>query len=172
MPIVVETGTANPLAVSYITVADADAYHAARGNTEWAALTTTQKEQALVRGAQGIDSIYGFRYSGIRVSQDQGLQWPRKGSTTSDGYAIADDVVPTKVQYANAAAGLIESGSSGSLLPEYTAGIRSKSEQVDVISESTTYASNYTGQQTYAELDGLLNEFLIGGKYTLRALRS
>ena len=50
MSLVVEDGTGKADAESYISVADADTYHSNRGNTDWAALTTTEKEQ-LLRGA-------------------------------------------------------------------------------------------------------------------------
>lgn len=172
MPIVVETGTADPLAVSYITVANADAYHSARGNAAWATYNTTQKEQALVRGAQALDYLYGTRFSGIRVSKDQGLQWPRKQAVTADGYEIADDEIPVKLTFANAEAALVEAASPNSIAVTYTAGIKAKTEEVDVISESVTYASNYTGRKTYGVLDGLVSELLAVGRYQVPVERS
>ena len=47
MTLVIEDGTGKSNAESYISVADADTYHSNRGNTDWAALTTAEKERLL-----------------------------------------------------------------------------------------------------------------------------
>ena len=53
------------LADSLCTVAQADAFHAARGNTLWAPLTTPEKEQAL-RRATDYMAVYSSRWKGAR----------------------------------------------------------------------------------------------------------
>lgn len=45
---------------SYASVAAADTFHQDRGNTAWAALTNTAKEQALVRASDYIAANYTF----------------------------------------------------------------------------------------------------------------
>lgn len=74
MSLIVEDGTGLTTAESYVSVADADAYHSAFGNTAWTG-TTGAKEIALRRATQYIDSRYRFR--GVRKDADQALEWPR-----------------------------------------------------------------------------------------------
>lgn len=77
MALIVEDGTGMPNAESYVSVATADAYHAAMGNTEWAEAETTAKEVALRRGTQYIDTRYAFVSEPRNATQ--ALAWPRVG---------------------------------------------------------------------------------------------
>lgn len=91
----VETGTASSTANSYVAVADADTYHADRGNTLWASLSTAQKQYALVRASDFLDSRFGHRIDGgYKVDEDQALEWPRIGFVDGDGFSIDSNVVP------------------------------------------------------------------------------
>lgn len=76
MALTVEDGTGLTTAEAYVSVADADAYHTAYGNTGWTG-TEAAKEVALRRATQYIDSRYRFR--GVRKDADQALEWPRVG---------------------------------------------------------------------------------------------
>lgn len=60
---------------SYCTVADADAYFAARLNSEaWNNSTPESKETALIDACRRIDTL---RFMGYKTSAAQSLQWPR-----------------------------------------------------------------------------------------------
>lgn len=76
MALIVEDGTGLSTAEAYASVATADDYHAAMGNTTWTG-TDAAKEVALRRATQYIDSAYSFR--GIVSYSTQRLQWPRVG---------------------------------------------------------------------------------------------
>lgn len=78
MAFIPEDGTGVTGANSYCNVAYADAYFALAGNTTWAALDNTKKEQALYKGSQYIDIAWGSVFPGSRWSETQGLAWPRK----------------------------------------------------------------------------------------------
>jgi len=98
--IVVETGTgANPAANSFASVADADAYYGARANAQWAALTLSAKEAALIRATDYLQATYSEAWKGEIVRQDQPLAWPRFDAFM-DGYEIASNIVPIRVQQA------------------------------------------------------------------------
>ncbi len=75
MSLTVEDGTGLPSADSYASRADADAYHAARGNAAWAAASTDARDAALRLATQYLDTRY--RWVGNRSTLTQALEWPR-----------------------------------------------------------------------------------------------
>lgn len=77
MALIVEDGTFLATAESYISVVDADTYFTNRGNTVWAALSTTQKEQALRKAADFMGQTYRMKWNGYRTTDTQALDWPR-----------------------------------------------------------------------------------------------
>lgn len=65
---------------SYVTIAEADAYHAIRPSaTTWAALSEPEKEQRLVAASDYLDSQYIF--TGKKTDENQPREFPRNGST-------------------------------------------------------------------------------------------
>jgi hypothetical protein len=98
MAIVVEDGTGLSNAESYGSVADADTYHTARGNTVWTDATTPNKETALVRATDYIDRRFGDRFLGTRETSGQALAWPRVDAWDRDEFILSG--VPTKLKQA------------------------------------------------------------------------
>ena len=76
MSLDVEDGTGRTTAESYVSVADADAYHTKFGNTDWTG-TTAVKEVALRIATRYMDANYTF--CGVKQYLAQALQWPRVG---------------------------------------------------------------------------------------------
>lgn len=139
MALIVEDGTGMEDAQSFISVADADTYHVARGNQSWAGASTEQKEQALIRATSYIDAKYGRRWAGSRTyGRDQALSWPRSDVIDGDGIEIEDDEIPREVRDATAEVALRELLSPGSLTPDVVPSERVVSETVGPI--STKYA--------------------------------
>ena len=158
------TETGGAAAESYSTVAQADAYHAARGNTLWAPLTTTEKEQAL-RRATDYMAVYAGRWKGIRTSLAQALDWPRYG-VVANGYDLASDVVPVPV--ANACAELAFRGAKGDLAPDL--GAQKQSVKVGPI--ETTYAAGTRQTTKFQAVDNMLMPYLSGGANMVRVVRA
>ena len=102
MAIVVEDGTGKTNSQSYLSVADADTHHTARGNTQWTALSTPNKETALVRATDYIDKRFGRKFRGYKVSRAQALEWPRFAATDNDGFILGYDSIPPQLQKATA----------------------------------------------------------------------
>lgn len=136
------------MADHYGTVPEADAYHLARGNTEWAG-TEAEKLAALVRASQYVDGLAGqtssagcvYQWPGVKTGgREQRLAWPRQGATDSDGFPLDKEEVPAEVEDATYEAALRELVSPGSLLPDYDPLQSSiiKREKVDVL--ETEYA--------------------------------
>jgi hypothetical protein len=82
MPLTVEDGTGLADADSYVSVAQADAYHSAMGNAEWTG-EPVDLEAALRRATQYVDARYTFRGTPLRYGQ--ALAFPR----TCDGAAYS-----------------------------------------------------------------------------------
>jgi hypothetical protein len=111
----------------YGTLADANAYHTARGNTAWTG-TDVVKLAALERGTDYIDGRYRWQTCGRWQSMFPGertdgraqeREWPRTGAEDYDGNAIPDDEVPVEVENATYEAALRELVTPGSLSPDF-----------------------------------------------------
>lgn len=165
MTIIVEDGTALAGAETYISVADADTYHAARGNTAWSALSEADKEAALRRAADYMLGVYRGRWKGVRVLGTQALDWPR-ADVVVDGYLMPSNAVPAEV--ARACAELALRAASAALSPDLERGIRR--ERVDVI--ETEYDTTSPQHTRYRAVDQLLAAYLTGGGAFLRVERA
>lgn len=85
MTLIVEDGTGLQDANGYISVAYADAYHAARGNDAWVALLAPTKEAAIISASTYMDSTNHGRWLGVKLTSEQGLDWPREGAYDERG---------------------------------------------------------------------------------------
>lgn len=96
MTITVEDGTGLEDAVSYVAVADADAYHSAAGNSGWSG-SEDVKEKALVRATRFVEQRFQRRFVGTRASYAQALSWPRDDAVSRDGFELVD-MVPKQLK--------------------------------------------------------------------------
>lgn len=156
MPLIVENGTGLADAEAYISVADADAYFAARANTPWAALTTDAKEAALRSATDYLEAVYGGRWKGCRMTEAQALSWPRAGVVV-DGVKLDPDTIPLPLKRANAE--LAVRASAGTLAADQSAQV--KSETVGPI--SVTYADGARQGTRYAIVEAMLGALLRAG---------
>jgi hypothetical protein len=163
MALVVETGAGLSDAESYATVAFADGYALTyMGSTTWGDLDEAVKENWLRRGAAYLDRKYNGRWSGVRVSRGQSLDWPRWDVMDDDGYIVLSDTVPVEVQKANVEAA-VRLFNGGDLEPDTAvgeSGVVSKTERMDVFSESTVYAGSGNTQPRVTVIDNLLYQLL------------
>lgn len=83
---------------TYATLAEADAYAAARSWTDWDALTDAQKEARLTDAATYLDTSYTWK--GAITSTAQVMSWPRTGVVDSERRPIASDAYPEKLKAA------------------------------------------------------------------------
>ncbi len=98
MAFTVETGTGIAGANAYDTVVNIDTHHADRGTTDWTNFTTVEKQQAIVRATDYIDKRFGRRFVGVRVSKEQGLEWPRLSAFDQDGFLLSGtDAIPRQL---------------------------------------------------------------------------
>ena len=129
---------------SYVTVAEADAYHAIRPSaTTWAALSEPEKEQRLVAASDYLDSQYIF--TGKKTDQNQPREFPRNGETDT----------PTEIKKA-----VFELALQDSLTSNASAEV--KREKVDVL--EVEYFQSDNGAIRFGYIDGLLRPFLFKSK--------
>lgn len=172
MALIVEDGTRKKDAESYISVADATAYHAARGNTDWAALASdTIREQCLRKATDYMEQIYTGSWLGYPSSTDQALCWPRYGVERLDyvyayGYYYDDDYMPP--QLGKACAELALRAASGDLAADLEPTIAS----AKVGSISVAYNQNGSLITRYRVVDNLLAPFLIGRGSATKLVRT
>lgn len=164
MALTPEDGTGLVDADSYASVAYADAYHAARGNTAWAALTTSAKEIALRNGTAYIDANYSFL--GQKNTQAQALQWPRYGAYIDNFLWPSDELPPDLLKAAcemalRASAGPVQSDVASEVV---------KRSKVDVIEEEYFQPRN-GGQPIYSAVDSLLRRLVGMGRGQFRLNR-
>lgn len=126
MALVVEDGTGVVGAESYLSVEDARAILAKRGQ----ALPTddAEAEPLLIRAMDYIESLEP-RFKGSRTSTTQALAWPRSGVIVN-GAALGSDVIPSQLKQAQAR--LAFDAQTLDLMPT-SSGRAVKRQKVDVI---------------------------------------
>ena len=150
MALIVEDGSGVAGADSYLSVADADSHHAARGNAGWAG-DVAAKEAALRKAADYLGQTYRLRWLGARVDEGQALDWPRAGLD-----AVGSDVVPDEVR--RAAADLALAALGADLNPPLARGGRVKREKVGPI--ECEFEEGAPGRTRYPAIDGMLAPLL------------
>ena len=149
---------------TYLSVAGADTYWAARNNTTWSGSTTAEKEAALIEATQYIDGNYLF--IGELTSLTQSLAFPRNGVyITTGNFAGADydsDEIPPQIEKATAELAL--EALSARLVPVLERGGLIKKEKVDVI--EVEYLDFAPAQKTFEFVTSILRPLLRNGGQT------
>jgi len=132
MALTVEDGTGLAAADAFVSVATADAYHSARGNSTWVSASSpadTDKEEAIRRASYYLS--YAYDWKGYRLQgRSQSLAWPRSYVTDAEGWSVAADAVPQEIKDACCEIALRELVTPGSMTPDVTTSTKVKSEQV------------------------------------------
>ena len=170
MALIVEDGTGKADAESFISVADADAYFAARGVTAWAALSTAAKEEALRKATDYMQQQYRGRWKGWRNTAAQALEWPRAGVLDDDPMQLAYlpvDQVPVEVQ--RACAELASRASAADLSPD----LERAQLKVNVGPVGVEYDPMSPEQVRYRAVDASLSHLLLStGGIMTRVVRT
>ena len=169
MTLVTTPGSAS--ADSYASLAQALAYHAARGNAAWVEADDTAREPALRRGTAWLEATYRARWPGYRGNgRAQALDWPRYGVTDLDGWVVDPVSVPVEVINATCEAALRELSAPGSLSPDYVASEQVASTTAGPVSV-TFRATGGVGAvlPILTVVDGILSR-IIGGSRNIKFL--
>lgn len=173
MSLIVEDGTGKSDSESYISVSDADTYHSNRGNTDWAALTTTEKEQLLRGATDYMVAVYRLRWDGYRYVNTQALDWPRiyvpvRDICSVNAYPeyVDFDIVPTQVK--NACAELALKANTETLLDDLSQGtIREKVGPIEV--EFDKFSPQY---KRYLQVENSLSIYFASSANQVKLMRT
>lgn len=157
MALTVEDGTGLETADAFISEAFADTYHAALGNTAWAAGTTELKEQAIRRATVYISESFNWKGFPVRY-RDQALAWPRTYVDDKYGYGVDSDIVPSEVQKATAEVALRELATPGTMLPDFDPSATVKMEKVGPL--AVEYALTRTDAKSTTPVLSIVTELL------------
>lgn len=167
MSLIIEDGSVVIGAESYISVAEADAYHESRGNAAWDVID--DKEALLRKATDYMVSKYRLRWSGSRVYSGQALDWPRVNVPIVDSpYRAYHDSNSVPIEVRHACAILALKANSAALTEDQ--GQKVISVQVGPI--TTTYEPSSSTVVKYSEVDNMLAPYFSGGANTLRMIRA
>lgn len=149
---------------SYVTVAEANAYHTANNNAGWTG-TDGVKEAALRYATRYVDKKYQWigMHSG---SPGQPLSWPRLDAYDSDGKIRVG--IPQEVKDAVCEMALSHIV-DGSTLPSKDRG--GQIEQVKAGSVEVKYTSGAPSNRTYPMVDLIVSKLLAGSGATIKLVR-
>jgi len=164
MAFIVEDGTGISNANSYTDVAFADAYFVERGVSEWTG-TSTEKQQALVKATDYIETKYIGQFGGVIEFPDtpQALSFPRVRLYDQNGLLVSG--IPAKLQQATCEYAL--RSKSAQLLADPAidksgTAVKERSSKIGPLEEKVVYAS-VSGSVSLAEYpaaDRLLQFYL------------
>ena len=158
--LIVEDGSIVADANSYIDYDYAENYHTLRGNSAWAAGDSTQKQYAIIRATQAIDSIYKGKWKGNPTEYGtQELEWPRQ-DVEVNGTELDDDLIPTALKKAVCEAALRELASANSMTPDLDRGGEIKRVKADTV--EVEYMDGANSTTTFTAIDGLLTDLVTG----------
>jgi hypothetical protein len=167
MALIVEDGTGLPLAESYISVANANAYFLARENDTWDAVDN--KEAALRKATDYMQQAFSGRWLGYRATTTQTLDWPRRSVPLQDHewvfQFIPETSVPLAVQRACAELALLSV--AGPLIPK----LERAQSQVTVGEISVHYDPASSELPRYPAIDMMLAPYLRGSSTMVRLER-
>jgi hypothetical protein len=156
MSLITEDGTGLANAESYASVADATAYHAARGNAAWAAASLGNQEIALRQATDYLERRYVYR--GTRKTIVQALLWPRVGV-----YVDYINLTWPVTKLTQATCELALRALSGPLVNDQTAP-NVKREKIGPL-ETEYFGNSMNGQTFFTTVDDLLAPLI---KYNTR----
>lgn len=183
MSLIVEDGTGKASAESYISVVDATAYHAARGNAAWGALASDNiREQLLRKATDAMVQMFRGRWAGMRVSMSQALDWPRYNVPMKDGpgslgysYGLAayypSNTVPVPV--ANACAEMALRAISGDLIADGTQPVIRQRVRIEgVVDRDTEFQPGSANAINYRAVESMVQPFLKGSSGQISLARA
>ena len=158
MSLIVETGSGSTTAESYISVAEADTYHAANGApASWTAASTADKESALRQATAYLDDRYAYQWRGTRAHEEQALRWPRTAVYDDDGFYVSSSSIPERLGRAVAVVALALIDGTELYANQTNGGeVVEKSVTVGSIAITKVFAGSQSSQPTFPEARALL----------------
>jgi hypothetical protein len=166
LTLIVEDGTGKEDSNSYVDLTYADEYMTANGRgIVWDGLTEQQQINALINGAQYMDSENETKYRGFRsIPEEQAMAFPRSGAYTD--YNTLMKPLPKELKVAQMEYTYFLQFKKSSLFQSVTTGIKAKSSSVGAISKSITYTgSSSSVRVTIPEIDHAIKPLIKKNTY-------
>jgi len=160
MALVVEDGTGLSNAQCYRGATATAAYHTARGDSTFAALSDAAKEAAILKAQEFMRDEYGGGLLGYKVLSTQALDFPRYGIEKQGYEGVVywpSDTIPTII--ADVESDLALKSLAGALVSDLTQAKKS----VKVGSLAVEYDTTANRQTFYAAIHSKISQFLSGG---------
>jgi hypothetical protein len=141
MALVIENGQNVANANSYVSIADADAYHASIGNAAWTG-NDAAKSLALIHACKSLEMLYGARFRSMPLTDTQSLLFPQYLFYTRYGQLVEQSSIPKQLKDAQCEIALMYIQGID-IYPDVSEAnsIAAKSIKVGEIQTSTTYQS-------------------------------
>lgn len=190
---ILETGIGVPNSNSYASVDESDNYADLSFNNTWIRYTDDEKERRLILSSRFVDRMYNGQWIGIKLTEAQGLAWPRigirgpmtplrlsqygvyiAGLTDSDGFSL-EKKVPLKLKYAIFELSKTIDATLQSAYPVIpVTNLKAESITVGSITVSETYVDRSNIDPTRvvpAEIEDLLKELVFFGSSSISQVR-
>lgn len=183
MALIKEDGTKVANANSYMSVAEADAYHLVMGNTAWPqpdedgeedaeAAKVALKETALIQATQSLDLNYGDRYKSYPTYQDQSLQFPRMAFNINGWQVVNSTDIPKDLKNALAELALKQINGDD-IFPQASKdeNVKSVSKGLGPLKKDITYfkAAEVESYSGFNKVERILAPLLIPKKQTTKS---
>ena len=145
---------------TYGTLAEADAYFAARETGNWDG-ADSHKEMALRKAATFLDNVYRGKWKGQKVSSTQARAWPRSWVEDSEGYSVDGNAIPQQVKNAQFEAAKIIAGGT-----ELETTIKRATKREQVGSLMVEYMDGAALKEQYPQITNWLSDLVTGGPST------
>lgn len=166
MSLIVEDGTGVYGADCYTSIAVIDTYWTNRPHSvfsaTWLAGDLANKEGAARETCIYLDANFGRFYLGTRMSQVQGLQWPRTAARDKDGF----ELLPLPPELIIGVCELAARALSNPLVPDATIDgvIKRTRQKVDVLEREIEYAEGAYRFPRYSFIAEMLDPILNGSQ--------
>jgi hypothetical protein len=158
---VVETGTGLSDSTAYMAVDELKQYWDNIGYS-YTSITDDSIMQYINRCSKIIDNIYIKDFRGVRLKQEQSLEWPRIGAYYADGWWISSSTIPQEIKNAVAEMVYAITADGASLQPIITTknAIIEEFVKVDVIEERRKYAEPIISKDRVTAVDDALKRLI------------
>lgn len=167
----IDTTPGGVTADGYVSVADADAYHATRvDNDAWDAADTATKETAIKNATRLLDLL---NWKGTKTFEDGALRWPREGIRNLDRLELGSTTIPVFLEQATAEYAFVLIRDGDVTATPGSAGL--ERVKVDVIELEFDVDSNNPTQKPTGTPDSvvpMIAPYIAGSPFTMRTVRT
>lgn len=167
----IDTTPGGASADGYISLADAETYHANRVDNEaWDAADDPTKEQAIKNATMLLDLL---EWKGTKTYEDGALRWPRDSVYDRDDLALDATTIPRFLERATAEWAFVLLRDGDTTAPPGSSGL--SAVKVDVIElefDTAQQSATQEAQGTPDSVQAIIAFYLQGSPFTMKVVRT